>query len=108
MKKTKLSSGAEKHLDSKIPIGLVHPEMIMALAEVLAYGAQKYEPNDWLKGIPHWMLYDSCMRHMMSWRQGVDIDPESGLHHLEHALTNLAMIVTQIRLGREDLDSEDR
>jgi len=33
------------------------------------------------------------MRHLNAWRLGESIDPESGLHHLKHALTNVIFLM---------------
>lgn len=37
--------------------------------------------------------YAALRRHVEAWRNGEDLDKESGEHHLSHALTNLAFLV---------------
>ena len=97
-------SGALKHLEDKLRLDLIPPECIEAIGSVLSYGAKKYSDRNWEKGIQMSIQYGSALRHLMSWAKGIDIDKESGLHHIDQALTNLAMIATQTRRGRVDLD----
>lgn len=35
---------------------------------------------------------DALYRHLEAFRSGETLDPESSLHHLAHALTNLAFL----------------
>lgn len=59
---------------------------------VLMFGAQKYAPNDWRKGAPYTETYESLMRHLQKFMRGEDLDPESGLPHLDHALINIIFL----------------
>ena len=105
---TKKDSGALKDEAGKPMVDLVTPEMITAIAEVLTYGSKKYEPRNWEKGIPYMANYAAAMRHLLQWHAGVDIDEESGLRHIDQAVTNLAMIATQTRRERSDLDDRPK
>lgn len=88
----------EYRLDKgKSPVGLVPPEVIWALADILQYGAKKYSPRAWEEGGPWMRTYASALRHMLKWAEGEDIDPESNLPHIEHALCNIAFLVTYTR-----------
>lgn len=87
---------AIKHDDGKLRMDLITPEMINGLAEVLTFGAKKYSDRNWEKGLDKDRLYAACMRHMNTWRGGIDLDDESGLHHLKHAFVTLGMLVTFI------------
>lgn len=77
----------------KLPIHLVPPSAIKALAEVLDVGQQKYAPRNWEKGFDYSIPYACAMRHLLSWWGGEDIDKESGKHHLKHVLTNIAFLI---------------
>jgi len=103
-KKETFSSGAEKHLEGKLRMDLITPEMINALAEGLTYGCVKYTDRNWEKGIPFMSSYASTMRHLVAWLSGTDVDPESGIEHVKLAMLNLAFIVTQTERKRFDLD----
>ena len=73
---------------SLIPSSATH-----ALAEVLTYGANKYAPNNWQlvdNGEVRYM--DALFRHLEAFRSGETHDPESGIHHLAHVLTNVAFL----------------
>ena len=100
----KMKSGAMKDLDSKPRMDLIPSEIIEGLAEVFTYGAQKYDDHNWRKGLNHGIHYSAAMRHMANYWKGIDLDEESGIHHLKHAMVNLGMIITNIENGREDLD----
>lgn len=61
-------------------------------AKVWAYGKQKYAAWNWAKGMA-WSVPLAClMRHMAAWQKGEELDPESGLPHLAHAMCNLRML----------------
>ena len=36
--------------------------------------------------------FDALQRHVWSWKQGEQIDPESGIHHLAHAMCCLMFL----------------
>lgn len=62
-----------------------------AVAEVLTFGAAKYGDRNWEKGIKVERLFAATMRHITAVANGQELDPESGLPHLAHAVTNLLM-----------------
>lgn len=49
-------------------------------------------------------LYGGLLRHLNSWNNGEDVDPESGNHHLDHACCMLAFLVAHVRRnhGKDD------
>lgn len=64
-------------------------------------GALKYGRANWRAvGIRASIYYDAIDRHMSAWFEGEDIDPDSGLPHLAHALAGLAIIVDAIAADR--------
>lgn len=78
--------------DNKLRYDLIEPVMFEALVEVLTYGAEKYAPNNW-KTVEPERYYSALMRHLVEYRKGRMLDPESNLSHLWHALTNVAFLV---------------
>jgi hypothetical protein len=78
----------------KLRMDLIPPEAMEALAEVLTYGANKYDDRNWEKGIRYSRIYAATLRHLVSWARGQDYDLESNILHLKHALCNLAFLVT--------------
>ena len=79
--------------NGKLLYSLIPPETTKALAEVLTYGAQKYAPNNWQLVENGEVRYlDALFRHLEAYRAGEQVDPESGLPHLSHVLTNVAFL----------------
>ena len=77
----------------KLRISLVPPEAIRAIARVRMYGVTKYtDPDNWKKVEPYRYL-DATFRHLLDAVDDLHSkDNESGLPHIEHALTNLAFL----------------
>ncbi len=94
----------KKFDEGKLRFDLIPPEAEEALARVLTMGAAKYGDRNWEEGIKFSRLYAAMRRHLNSHRTGEVLDPESGLPHLDHALANLAMMVTFQSRGRVELD----
>lgn len=67
---------------------------VRMVARVFTYGAKKYAPNNYkyVSGW-RWRYMDAALRHMDSYLSGEILDPESGEHHLAHAISNLVMLL---------------
>ncbi len=88
-----LEAVGEKYDDGKLRYSLIPTSATKALAEVLTFGADKYEPNSWKhvhNGEERYL--DAAMRHLELYRSGEKLDQESGLPHLSHLLTNIAFL----------------
>lgn len=85
----------------KIPFHL-WPETASALGALgLMDGALKYgRANFRAIGVKASIYYDALRRHMNKWFEGEDIDPDSGLPHLAHALACLAILVDAEAAGK--------
>lgn len=85
---------AKKFDGDKLRMDLVPVEAIQAMARSFSYGAKKYGANNWKigGGLEYSRLYAAAMRHLTSWYNGEDLDPESGLSHLDHCMACLAML----------------
>ena len=88
----------------KLRHDLVPPEVVNALASVLTFGATKYGERGWQRGMDWSRVYGAAQRHLLAFWGGDDIDPESGMPHLWHAMTNIAFLVSYqaLSLGRDD------
>lgn len=97
-------SDAIKHDDGKPPMHLVPRDAIESIARGLGYGAKKYSAHQWRQGMAWSRSYAALMRHAMAWWDGEDIDPESGLSHLDHILCNASFLATYNAkgLGQDD------
>lgn len=87
------STGAVKADGEKPRMDLVPVYPIQQLGQVLTYGANKYSERNWEAGMDWGRPYAAAQRHLMSWWSGEDLDPESGISHLSHALCNIAFLL---------------
>lgn len=85
----------------KPAMSLIPSDFLIELAKVLSFGAQKYDPHNWRKGIKWSRMIDAAMRHITAWKEGEDLDAESGLSHLAHASCCLAFLVSYEKRRRE-------
>lgn len=83
---------------------LISPELIFSISEVLAYGAKKYAPRNWEKGMAWSRPFGAAMRHLWAWWRGEILDPETGYSHLAHAACCIMFLLTyeQRRVGTDD------
>ena len=64
-------------------------------------GALKYGRSNFRAiGVRSSIYYDAARRHLDAWFEGEDVDPDSGLPHLAHALACLAIIVDAQAAGK--------
>jgi len=85
----------------KIPLHL-WPTTATALGSMaLLDGACKYGRTNYRAiGVRASIYYDAAMRHLSKWFEGENIDPESGVPHLGHALACLAILVDAQAAGK--------
>ena len=88
---TEKGSGA-RYNGGKPDYSLIPFCTLEAEARVWEYGKRKYAAWNWAKGM-NWSVPLACLyRHMAAWQRGEELDPESGLPHLAHAMCNLRML----------------
>ena len=98
--RTEFATG-QKRDSGKPPITLLDRDFIEGTAQVMRFGAEKYNRYNWCGGISHTRLADAAMRHLIAWAGGEDLDPESGLPHIDHAGASLNMLRGNQRLHSE-------
>lgn len=79
-------------------------EELSAVDDVMEYGANKYERNNWMKGSSKEDIErykNACLRHVMSSLNGEQNDSESGLDHLAHAACNCLFVMYLSKLGEK-------
>ena len=83
-----------KHDHGKPEYSLIPPLAEEEVVKVLTMGAKKYSPENWrlIDNIPKRYM-DAAMRHMADWRKGKDLDSESELNHLAHAICCLQFVL---------------
>jgi hypothetical protein len=87
-------SGFGRKFDGgKLEYGLLPPLALEETVKVLTFGAQKYERDNWKK-VPDSKrrYFDAMERHIWAYKRGEQMDPESGIHHLAHAMCCLMFL----------------
>jgi len=72
-------------MPAKTRFDLVPFAAVGEIADVLAYGAEKYSANNWCRGTTWGRYFSALCRHLFAWWRGEDRDPETGFSHLAHA-----------------------
>jgi len=77
----------------KLEYGLLPSKALEATVEILTFGAQKYARDNWkYVDDAKRRYFDALQRHVWAWKQGEELDPESGKHHLAHAMCCLMFL----------------
>lgn len=98
-----------KYDKGKARYELIPTEALQGLAEVLTFGAEKYDPRNWEKGMDWGRVFGALQRHLWAWWNGEDTDPETGMSHLHHAACCVAFLQTyEARgIGNDDRPNQD-
>jgi hypothetical protein len=75
-----------KHDQGKLRYDLIPPHALEELAKVYTQGAEKYGEYNWSKGITWSRIFAAIMRHLWAFWKGEDIDSDSGISHVTHAM----------------------
>lgn len=84
---------SQKQDQGKVPLHLLDPVALEELARVLEFGAKKYSPNGWRKGVEWTRTLSALKRHVAEFEKGITHDPETGLNHMAHAMCNAMFLV---------------
>lgn len=83
-----------KYDNGKPQWSLLPFKALTQVVEVLTYGAKKYAPDNWKKVPDARRRYiDAGFRHFTAYASGETHDPETGKHHLAHAICCLLYLV---------------
>lgn len=87
-------TAGRKHDSNKPRYSLLPTGTVNQVVQVLEYGAVKYEIDNWQR-VPsaRTRYYDAAMRHIDDWWNGSEIDEESSLPHLAHAICCLLFLL---------------
>lgn len=96
-------SGAQREKLGALPYDLIpYQEATDAFARVAEFGAIKYAPWNWSKGLARVQLLGSLLRHAFAYLRGEDRDRETGLLHTDHILWNAAVLAHNVHWNLED------
>ena len=78
----------------KVPLAWLPWAAIVAVSRVQLFGHKKYlDFNNYRKGMEVTRNASCALRHIVKYLTGQTTDPESGEHHLAHAICRLAFIL---------------
>lgn len=104
--------GGDKFDAEKPRVDLLDPLALEGIARVLGWAATQkprpdgsfgYGDHNWRKGLAYTRLIGAAIRHIFAIMRGEDIDPESGLPHVDH-LGCCWMFLSNMMKTRPDLD----
>lgn len=96
--------GGVKHDSLKNPMDLLPMLPLGHVSRVLGFGARKYGPHNWRNGLEYRRLLGATLRHVAAFQDGEDLDEETKLSHIDHAICELLFLSQFIHEGRKELD----
>jgi len=84
-------------------MNLLDAQWLRDVAQVMTFGAGKYAPHNWRKGINFSRVISAAYRHLTAINAGEDTDPETGLPHSAH-LSCCAMFINWYLKNRTEFD----
>lgn len=100
----KIENKGSRFNTGKTQWGLVDFAALEGMVKVLEFGAQKYGIGNWQKGLTTVSIIESLLRHIFAYLKGEDIDSETGLKHVDHALCN-AMFLVYMEKNKKEMDN---
>ena len=96
---------AARFSEGKVRHDLIPPWVIEEVAKVYTYGTNKYDDDNWRKGLA-WKknVIGPLQRHLNKWLRGELLDDESNCHHLAMVIWQCMalMIYEKYSLGQDD------
>lgn len=84
----------------KVPFSVLPCKVIAEVGLALLEGARKYGRHNYrVAGVRASVYIDALMRHLCSWWEGEDIDPDSGLSHITKAIACLFVLRDSMNIG---------
>lgn len=90
---TKATNPKEMFGAKKLPLEVVPDSAVVALALAFTEGALKYGRYNWrVAGVRASTYRSALSRHVASWWNGEDADPDTGVPHLANAMACIAIL----------------
>jgi len=96
--------GSMKAKFSTVPMGVVLQVGLAMLEGMCKYGRHNYRAI----GVRSSVYYDAIMGHIADWWEGQDIDPDSGLNHIDKAIASAFVLRDAINQGKLEDDRPPR
>ena len=104
---TAAASGGIKHDAEKLRVDLLPVDVLKGVAGILTHGAEKYGDRNWEEGIAYSRLYRAALGHLLDFWDGKNVDDDSGLLVLDHALCEL-MFLRAMSTRKPELDDRPK
>ena len=102
------TSEGVKYDREKPKMNLLPPKAIVEISKVLTFGASKYDAENWRKLDDLQNRYTAgALRHIFAHMDGEELDPETNLSHLAHAMCCL-LFKLEIELEERSKEKESR
>lgn len=98
------TSKGTKYDGGKPKIALIPYVALEEEGKAFLHGEIKYGKHNYKQGMEALRLASAAQRHIGLWLSGIEIDADSGAHHLGCARANLAMIMELQKIGKLDDD----
>lgn len=77
----------------KAPMSTVSAAVMAEIGVSMLEGAAKYGRHNYRSaGVRASVYYDATIRHLFSWWEGENVDPDSGMSHITKAITSLVVL----------------
>jgi hypothetical protein len=84
----------------KAPMSTVPANVLAEIGVAMLEGASKYGRHNYrAAGVRASVYYDAAMRHLISWWEGEDIDPDSGMSHITKLLACMTVMRDAMHQG---------
>lgn len=93
-----MKNEGKRYNEGKVRIDLLPSYAIRQMAEVFTFGAIKYEPHNWTRGMPWSTVIASLKRHLLAHESGEDYDKETGLLHTAHIMANASFLTEYYKI----------
>ncbi len=85
----------------KASLSCISAPVLLEVGIGMQEGGCKYGRHNYrVIGVRGSVYYDATMRHLMSWWEGEDIDPDSGLSHVTKAICSLVVLRDAMMQGK--------
>jgi len=98
-----------KHDNGKPRWSLIPKGVLLAIVDILEFGARKYDVDNWVV-VPdaRTRYYDAMQRHIDAWWRGERLDPETGRLHMAHAACCMLFLIWfDLRDAAKDKEVKD-
>lgn len=85
-KNKEYSKEGTKNDRGKLQWHLLSFRVLADVVRVMMFGAFKYGEYNWQEGIKYSRVWDAANRHLKSWWEGEDVDEETKITHIAHAI----------------------